>query len=263
MLNMSKHPTFKDVLKEIMNNPVYRLEGVDSASHHRKFFEEWRDNKTDVHLWESIAADAERRGLSLSRRHSYYRIAAIAAQAILFDGDDSPSMSPDALRERSEYLLGLAESAAALADYYRAALREDSEYLTDNTPPAFRVFSGREAQRLIDAESRLRSDEVPANEKLARLYSEEEKRFRLQSDDMLEVLQNVSRQRRGKKFSREHLTFMRSLAGGMRREFGSPYYEACAALTNLAYPRMKVVATAGHVRLAYRAKSGTGKLKRK
>jgi hypothetical protein len=218
-----EHPTFKRALKKIMDDGYCGLrddpKALDLLDHLREFFGRWRDNKTDDHLWERIAADAEHRGLS--RTQSYYRIAAIAFEASLIAGhpENPENISPKTLREMKARLDGLAESAAALADWYR-------------------------------------SDEIFANEKLARSLNQEEKHFRLISDLFGMALGVASPQRHGKKFAREHLTFMRSLAHYMRREFGRPYYEACAALTNLAYPR-KTVATGEDVRLAYRTRRGT------
>jgi hypothetical protein len=217
-----EHPTFKHALKKIMGDGYCGLrddpKALDLLDRLQEFFGRWRDNKTDDHLWESIAADAEHRGLS--RAQSYYRIVAIAFEASLIAGhpENPENISPKTLREMKARLDGLAEYAAALADW--------------------------------------RSDEIWADEKLARSYNREEKWFRLISDLFGMALKVASRQRHGKKFAREHITFMRSLARDMRREFGRPYYEACAALTNLAYPR-KTVVTGEDVRLACRAKRGT------
>ena len=225
-----KHPTFKHALKKIMDDGYCGLRDDPKALYLldrlQEFFGRWRDNKTDDHLWERIAADAEHCGLS--RTQSYYRIAAIAFEASLIAShpENPENISPKTLREMKARLDGLAKCAAVLADWYR-------------------------------------SDEIWADEKLVRSYNQEEKRFRLISDLLGMALGIASPQRRGKKFAREHLTFMRSLARYMRREFGKPYYEACAALTNLAYPR-KTVATGEDVRLAYRGrKEAPGKLKNK
>src|SRR6516165_10886310 len=83
-----EHPTFKRALKKIMDDGYCGLrddpKALDLLDHLREFFGRWRDNKTDDHLWERIAADAEHRGLS--RTQSYYRIAAIAFEASLIAG---------------------------------------------------------------------------------------------------------------------------------------------------------------------------------
>jgi hypothetical protein len=130
----------------------------------------------------------------------------------LFKLDLTPpeTFSPQALRSEREKLLKLAQSAETLPNYYREGESED------------------------DKTAALR-------------YEQEAKRFRLRLADM-EPPRSGRYQSRGRKFTREQLSFMQSLARNLQGHFGKPYREAVGVITNIAYPQVR--ATSDDVRKA-------------
>jgi hypothetical protein len=219
-VTMPKHRTFKDVLKKIMDDGYYGLsnntQDVDLLNPLRDLFERWRENQTDSKHWECIADEAERCGLS--REASYYQIAATAFDALVAGHPANVvNFSQEALRSQSERYLRLARNAQSLAQHYGKRVEVFGE-------------DGRSGS-------------------FAQLHDEQAKDFRQASNDALAKIPWTNRQHHGKKFTREQLSFMRSLVTGMQCRFGKPYYEACAAIANLAYRR---VVTAEEVRSACR-----------
>jgi hypothetical protein len=81
-------------------------------------------------------------------------------------------------------------------------------------------------------------------------YEEEARDFHRAATEAREWASAANRQGGGARFTREHLSFMRELVASMRRNFRKPYYEATAAIANIAYPRKGV--TAEEVRTVYR-----------
>ena len=215
-------PTFRDMLKNYIADRIdVPLIAEPGYTRWNKklcaFFERWQNTETDNELWSGIAADAEKYGLS--REISFFRIASSAAWALLAgDPANVKNFSPTALQLQRERSLDLARCAQSLANHYRAQLRA------------------------LGPDQR--------SEALAQLYEREAEIFRLSAD--AKALRGAGRyQSRGKKFAREQLSFMRDLVISMRCNFGKPYYEAVAAITNIAYQRADVV-TAEEVRTACR-----------
>jgi hypothetical protein len=212
---MSKHPSFNEVLKKVMADGGFGLllDEPGFARWNKKlrdFVERWLANRDDSKLWEGIADNAEKDGLS--RETSYYRIAVSSLQASCAgDPANVENFSPKALRSQSERFLTLAECAQLMAQHYRGRLR---------------VF-GQSDQR---------------SEARAQFYEEEAREFRQASAEALEWASMTRRQSGGVRFTGEQIAFIRSLVENLRRHFGKPYHEAAAAITNIAYPEETVTA---------------------
>jgi hypothetical protein len=223
---VSNSPSFNDVLKTVMASG---FDGalMDKDTRHdrwnkslRDFFKRWLDNQTDGELWEVIASDVEKDGLS--RETCFYRIASSAIWA-RFDGypANAKNVSLKQLKLWRNKLLELARYSQSLADHHRNQLRFGPD------------------QRTEDA---------------ARFYEHEAENFRLsvqKTGAEIEAPRPDRYQSHGRKFTHEHLSFMRSLVTSMRSNFGKPHYEAAAAITNIAYQREDVI-TAEDVRTACR-----------
>jgi hypothetical protein len=213
---MTNHPTFKEVLRSVVADGYdgkLLNEELGYARWNKKlrdFVERWLASQTDSELWEGIATDGEKIGLR--RRASFFRIA-VAAITALFAGDPAnvENLSPKALRLQSDQFAHLAQCAQSLAKHYRKRLK---------------VFGP------TDHESEAR----------AQFYEEQAEEFRWASVEALEWASATSRQSGGTKFTREHLSFMRSLVDNMQRNFEKPNYNAVAAITAIAYPRKIVTA---------------------
>jgi hypothetical protein len=72
---------------------------------------------------------------------------------------------------------------------------------------------------------------------LVQFYQQQTKKYQYEAAFILEQISGskAERQSRGKKFRREHTSFMRSLAPLLHRWLGSRYYEAVAVITNAAF----------------------------
>ena len=208
---MSIHPSFNEVLKKFIADGYNGLLLDDEPGYARwnkklrEFGERWLNNRDDSELWGGIADNAEKDGLS--RETSFYRIAGSSFQA-LFEGDPAnvENFSPKALRLQRDKLLDLARCTQSLADYYRKRVK---------------IFGYAQA---ADA---------------AQWYEHEAESFRRSAADReanISLVRRGRHQSRGRRFTREHLLFMRSLSGGMCRNFGNPYRKAVAAITNIAHP---------------------------
>jgi hypothetical protein len=213
---MSKHPSFNDVVKDVIADGYLLSENPGHARWNKKlreFFERWSDSQDDRELWDTIAAEAERDGIS--RKTCFSWIANSAAEA-LFESDPANARNFTAkdLRLRSDRSQHLAQCAQSLADYY--SKRGE-------------IFG-----------------------QVAQWYEKEAQNFRRAADEDLEQISwtTAGRQSRGRKFSREHLLFMRSLVTIMRRRFGQSHYEAVEAIANIAYPRNNDPITREDVRTA-------------
>jgi hypothetical protein len=207
---MPNHSSFNEAVKQVMANDYSGLLSKDPGHHRwneklKKFFDRLLHNDEDK-LWDDVAYTANKYGIS--REVCFYRIG-YAAAAALFESDSAnpQNYKPQALRSRSHQYLRLAQCAESLADHYRRRLK------------AF----GQEDQR---------------SKTLVRWYEDEVKEFQRASNESLEQIAYTSRQSRGKKLTREHFSFIRSLVTSMRRDFGKPHYEAVAAITKIAYPSL-------------------------
>jgi hypothetical protein len=204
-------PSFKEVLKSVIAdgydglllNDEAGFAGYDRWNNKlRCFFERWLNNQDDSELWEKIAAGAEKHGMA--REICFYRIATSAAWALLAgDPANAENFSPEALRSWRNDFLELARCAQTLADHYRK-----------------RGF-------------------YPGAEEAAQWHEQEAKNFRQSAEETASRIpaERPGRyQSHGRKFTREHIAFMRELAASMRRDSGKPYHEAVAAIANIAYP---------------------------
>jgi len=203
---MADQPSFKEVLKNVEHccRLSHRHRGWNKKL--GNFFDRWLNNETGAGLWEKIADDVAPR---LDRRACFDLIARSAVSA-LADGYGAKRLNPVDLRRLSTRLSNLSKCAQSLANYHRQKL-EDYEKDRDRT--------------------------------LMELYQEEAKDLHQGSDELL--LKSMShelirRQKGGKKFTQEHLAFMRSLAKSMQWHFGKPYREAVAEITNRAYSNLNV-----------------------
>src|SRR6516164_3567233 len=213
---MSKHPSFNDAVKDVIADGYLLSENPGHARWNKKlreFFERWSDSQDDRELWDTIAAEAERDGIS--RKTCFWLIARSAAEA-LFESDpaNTNNVSAKDLRLQSDRFLHLAQCAQALADHYGKCGE---------------IFG-----------------------QVAQWYEKEAQKFRWASDERLEQISSstAGRQSHGRKFSREHLLFMRCLVTSMRRHFGQSYYEAVETIANIAYPRNNDPITREDVRTA-------------
>jgi hypothetical protein len=213
---MSKHPSFNDVVKDVIAGGYLLSENPGHARWNKKlreFFERWLDNEDDKELWDTIAAEAERDGIS---RWLCFDCIARSAAAALFESDpaNANNFTAKDLRLQSDQFRHLAQCAQSLADHYGKCGETFGQ--------------------------------------VTQWYEKEAQRFRCWSDERLEDASSstAGRQSHGRKFSREHLLFMRSLVTQMRRNFGQSYYEAVEAIANIAYPRNNDPITREDVRTA-------------
>jgi len=117
---MSKHPSFNDAVKDVIADGYLLGENPAHARWNKKlreFFERWLDSRDDRELWDTIAAEAERDGIS--RKTCFWLIARSAAEA-LFESDpaNTNNVSAKDLRLQSDRFLHLAQCAQSLADHY-------------------------------------------------------------------------------------------------------------------------------------------------
>jgi hypothetical protein len=215
---MSKHPSLNDVVKDLIAAGYYGLLSEDPGHARwnkkvREFFKRWLDNEDDKELWDTIAAEAERDGIS---RQTCFRCITTSAAGALFESDpaNANNFTAKDLRLQSGQFLHLAQCAQALADHYGKCGE---------------IFG-----------------------QVAQWYEKEAQKFRWASDERLEQISGstAGRQSHGTKFNREHLLFMRCLVTRMRRHFGQSYYEAVEAIANIAYPRSNDPITREDVRTA-------------
>jgi hypothetical protein len=167
---MSKHPSFNDVVKDVIADGYLLSENPGHARWNRKlreFLERWSHNKDDRELWDTIAAEAKRDGIS--RKRCFRCIATSAAEA-LFESDpaNANNITAKDLRLQSDRFLHLAQCAQSLADHY-----------------------GKRGEIFGQ---------------VAQWYEKEAQNFRRASDEHLEQIRwtTAGRQSHGKKFSREH-----------------------------------------------------------
>ena len=189
---LTRH-TWYDVLtrqKEICESRRYLLL--------RTFLERWSNNRADNKLWEKIATEAAKGGIS--RETSFNRIINSAVRA--HQVGERASISPKDVRAQVGQYQHLARCAQSLADYH--------------------LKMGHQAA--------------------SRYYEEQARYFRSLSDEALDGIRFSPRQSRGRKFTQEHIAFMRSLVTDLRRDFGRPFFEAVAAIANIAYRRKDIMA---------------------
>jgi hypothetical protein len=200
MLDNSSSSTLYDVLtrqKEFFES----LPGSESEPcllRLRTFLERWSNNRADNKLWEKIATEAAKSGIS--RETSFNRIVNSAVRALNVGND--ASISPKDVRAQVGQYQHLARCAQSLADYH--------------------LKMGHQAA--------------------SRYYEEQARYFRSLSDVALDGIRFSPRQSRGRKFTQEHIAFMRSLVTDLRRDFGRPFFEAVAAIANVAYRRKDIMA---------------------
>jgi hypothetical protein len=213
---MPKHPSFNDAVKDVIADGYLLSENPGHARWNKKlreFFERWLDNEGDKKLWDAIANEAAKDGISRNTCFSW--IARSAAEA-LFESDPANvnNFAAKDLRVQSDRFLHLAQCAQSLADHY--------------------------------------SKRGEMFGQVAQWYETEAQNFRRASDEKLEQISwtTAGRQSHGRKFNREHLLFMRSLVTIMRRRFGQSHYEAVEAIANIAYPREDNPITREDVRTA-------------
>ena len=208
---MSKHPTLKDVLKKIMDDghTIVDLDGRPEYSRRLDdFYKRLLDSETETNSWESIAADAE-----IGSRETCFRYLLDCAAGALSDSDPANprNIDPKWWRSRRKKFSRLAQCAQSLSHHYREHGREE----------------------------------------LARLHKQQAEEFAHQSKAAEKAAEDSSlwstRQRRGKVFTQEQLVFMRSLVAFVLMYFGKPYYEVCASVANIAFPRAKKIITAEHI----------------
>lgn len=223
---MSNRPiSFKEAIKKAIAVDNYFGLLSEQAGHERwnkklrNFFDRWLNSDIDRKLWDNIANNAAK--LGHSRNACFYDIGYSAAAA-LFEGDPANpnNFSPKALRSRSDQYQKLARFARSLANHYRGRARS------------------------------LGSVDGKFDHEKAEWMDNEAKQLKLMSEHDLESIRWTQRQGRGRKFTREHISFLRSLVTGMHRQFGKPYYEACVAIACTAYPQLTL--TAEDVRSACR-----------
>ena len=213
---MSKHPSFNDAVKDVIADGYLLSENPGHARWNKKlreFFERWSDSQDDRELWDTIAAEAERDGIS--RKTCFWLIARSTAEA-LFESDpaNTNNVSAKDLRLQSDRFLHLAQCAQSLADHYGKCGE---------------IFG-----------------------QVAQWYEKEAHNFRRASDECMKQISRTTagRQSHGRKFSREHLLFMRFLVTHMREHFGQSYYEAVEEIANIAYSRQDNPITREDVRTA-------------
>jgi hypothetical protein len=202
MLDNSSSSTLHDVLTRQKDHICEGFPGPDLLL--RTFLERWSNNRADNKLWEKIATEAAKGGIS--RETSFNRIIDSAVTALLV-GDAADSISPKDLRAQVKQYQHLARCAQSLADYHLK----------------MGVLSHRDQE-------------------LSRWYEEQVRYFRSASDEALDDIRFSPRQSRGRKFTQEHIGFMRSLVTDLRRDFGRPFFEAAAAIANIAYRRKDIMA---------------------
>jgi hypothetical protein len=169
----------------------------------RTFLERWSNNRADNKLWKKIATEAAKGGIS--RETSFNRIIDSAVIALVMGA--AASISPKDLRAQVAQYQHLARCAQSLADYHLK----------------LGVLSDRDQE-------------------LSRWYEEQARYFRSGLDEDLDNIRFSPRQSRGRKFTQEHIAFMRSLVTDLRSNFGRPFFEAVAAIANIAYQRKDIMA---------------------
>src|SRR6516162_8661470 len=117
---MSKHPSFNDAVKDVIADGYLLSENPGHARWNKKlreFFERWLDNEGDKKLWDAIANEAAKDGIS--RKACFSWIARSAAEA-LFESDPANvnNITAKDLRLQSDRFLHLAQCAQSLADHY-------------------------------------------------------------------------------------------------------------------------------------------------
>jgi hypothetical protein len=172
--------------------------------------------------WERIADAAVRNGKS---RTECYRAIIICSGVALAVGDRAKHLNEGTLKKLSKDFQILEGHAQALAKHYRERSKGQNEAVAQ-------FYEGEtDSSRWVGQLS---------DRALAEQCGHEARRFRQASAEIAGRLQVAGHQGGGSKRTAEHLAFMRSLTDSMRQDFGQPYYEAVAAIANIAYPTIKV-----------------------
>jgi hypothetical protein len=197
---MQRQQTFEQVLQSVIAGEIGDefLQYALEQPKLKSLFERLLAPPMDHNLWDRIALAAKEK--RISRERCFEMIIHAVAEA-WFDSDPAfPQNAPNEWQTKRNHYLELSGYARALADYY-------SQSATDEGPS------------------------------LARFYQTETEKFQKEAADILGLISGskAERQSTGKKFRREHLSFIRSLVPRIDHLFGSPHYEVVAVITNAAF----------------------------
>jgi hypothetical protein len=237
---MSKNPSFKDVLRGVIagQDPAQMPQEIDGADAPwnkklHNFLKRWLNDQANNERWGRIATDAERSGMAerreMSREECLSQIVTAAAWA-MFAGYSESKRSRESFLSESAYFHDLASHAQILAAHYSREAERGREKKTKNS------------WAVLVRES---------IEQRAQLYGREVEALGWEAEKARMLASRAHHQSRGKIFTHEQLSFMRSLAGSLYLNFGEPHCGDVAAITNLAYRNeLKRQANAEDVRQA-------------